>query len=63
MQSVSCRLVSGREGVGAREVAGDDPVGEVSVVVVLVGGPDDGEDGGPGGCSVVFESVGQRFVG
>ena len=30
MQSASCRLVSGGEGVGAREVAIDDnPVGEV----------------------------------
>ena len=54
MQSASCRLVSGGEGMMAGEVVGD---------VVLVGGPVGGEVGGPGVGTVVVGSVGCRFVG
>ena len=54
MQSASCRLVSGGEGMMAGEVAGD---------VVLVDGPVGGEVGNPGVGTVVVRSVGWRFVG
>ena len=54
MQLASCRLVSGEECIGEKdmEMEGEvgSAVGDVSLVGALVGGPVGGEDGGPVGC-------------
>lgn len=55
MQLASCRLVSGGEGIGEREMEMDgevgSAVGDMTLVAALVGDPVGGEDGGPvGGC-------------
>ena len=53
MQLASCRLVSGGEGIGEREMDGEvgSAVGDMPLVAALVGDPVGDEDGGPvGGC-------------
>ena len=55
MQLASCRLVSGGEGIGEREMEMDGEVGsavvDMTLVAALVGDPGGGEDGGlVGGC-------------
>ena len=65
MQLASCRLVSGGEGMGEREMEMDgevgSAVGDLLLVDALVGDPVGGEDGGPvGGCML---GVGDEDVG
>ena len=55
MQLASCRLVSGGEGIGEREMEMDgevgSAVGDMTLVGALVGDPVGDKDGGPvGGC-------------
>ena len=63
MQLTSCRLVSGGEGIGEREMDGevDSAVGDTTLVGALVGDPVGDEDGGPvGGCML---GMGNEDVG
>ena len=55
MQLASCRLVSGGEGIGEREMGMDgevgSAVGDMTLVDASVGDPVGDKDGGPvGGC-------------
>ena len=55
MQLASCRLVSGGEGIGEREMDGEvgSTVGDMKLVAALVGDPVGDKDGGPvGGCKL-----------
>ena len=63
MQLASCRLVSGGDGTGEREMDGEvgSAVGDMTLVGALVRDPVGGEDGGPVGCCIL--GAGDEDVG